>query len=203
MMRPRSAHHRLGMAPFGDPAPAPGGTPSGCASCLGTSAECSAPSAPPGGAAGPWRAPSLPPCGLRPARCAVAAVLARARSAGLGLSPPGLARRPAPRAPRCPGSWPLRAAPGAAHGAWGRPARRCGLRASPLGCCGLPAARPGPQRGPLRCALRAPLRGSGLLPPGGAGAALPPLFASAPPGARAVQENETYCAARDSGPGAL
>lgn len=202
MMRPRSAHHRLGMAPFGDPAPAPGGTPSGCASCLGTSAECSAPSAPPGGAAGPWRAPSLPPCGLRPARCAVAPALP-------GVAPVASGCRrlasPSPGSARPPLSRLLALAGRAGCGPWRLGSACAPLRASclALGCCGLPAARPGASAGPPALRPSAPLRGSGLLPPGGAGAALPPLFASAPPGARAVQENETYCAARDSGPGAL
>ena len=157
----------------------------------GASAVCSAPSAPPGGASAPrpgGRRPSPSPSGLRPAACGVAPPLPRGRSGGLGLSPPGLARRPAPRAPPRPGPWPvLRAGPrrarslalgvglGLLRGPWRAP------------CAALrpPPPPPGPLRGPPALRPPAGARPSGppgLLPPGGAGGPAGRLFRPAPPG---------------------
>lgn len=71
-------------------------------------------SAPPPSGSGLWRAGWC--CGLR------------RRCAGLGLPPPGRARRAAARAPRRPGPWPAcgRAAPGAGACSWGSGSGRCG-----------------------------------------------------------------------------
>ena len=163
----------------------------------GASAVCSAPSAPPGGASAPrpgGRRPSPSPSGLRPAACGVAPPLPRGRSGGLGLSPPGLARRPAPRAPPRPVPWPAcgRAAPGAGP-RWGvgLGLLRASLAGRPARLCGLPRPLPGPRGAPLRSAPCGALAGPsggrpsgppGLLPPGGAGGPAGRLFRPAPPG---------------------
>lgn len=163
----------------------------------GATAVCSAPSAPPGGASAPrpgGRRPCPRPPGFAPPPGGVAPPLPRGRSGGLGLSPPGLARRPAPRAPPRPVPWPAcgRAAPGAGP-RWGvgLGLLRASLAGRPARLCGLPRPLPGPRGAPLRSAPCGALAGPsggrpsgppGLLPPGGAGGPAGRLFRPAPPG---------------------
>ena len=186
------------------------------------------PVGPSGGRFGPLRRPAPSPVGLRPPRRAPSASpggrgggcwparprrRAAVRSLGvapwLGLSPPGLARRPAPRAPPRPGPWPvLRAGPrrarslalgvglGLLRGPWRAPC--AALRPPPLrapSLAGPPALRPlrgpaGPLRGSAsglpgssRRAGLAALRAACSAPPRpAAGVGLTRAAASAPPG---------------------
>ena len=157
----------------------------------GASAVCSAPSAPPGGASAPrpgGRRPCPRPPGFAPPPGGVAPPLPRGRSGGLGLSPPGLARRPAPRAPPRPVPMArLRAGrAGCGPSVGGRPwPAPCVPGGPPCAALRPPPPPPGPSRGPPALRPPAGARPSGppgLLPPGGAGGPAGRLFRPAPPG---------------------